>query len=354
MLKKLFLLFVLLIAMVLAAAWYLFDYHERQLSVSLPIEESTVINVNPGTSFQQLMRRFESKGWVSNADFMRLYIRLHPEITSIRAGEYAIEPGSSLLDVIGKMNRGEVIAHRFTIIEGHTFRQLMSALQADDRLQFTLEGKTEQEIMEAITGDPDLPAEGMFLAETYQFIRGATDVEILRRAYRDLQAFLEGQWMNRDESLPYKSPYEAIIMASIIERETGVPEERSKIAGVFVRRLNIGMRLQTDPTVIYGMGDRFQGRITRADLQRPTPWNTYTIDGLPPTPISMVGREAIVAAFNPLEGNALYFVARGDGTHHFSATLREHNNAVNRYQRNRRPDYRSSPAPTPAPANSAQ
>lgn len=345
MLKKLFLFLLLTSIITIAGAWYLFDQHERQLYAPLPIEETTIVNVTQGTSFQQLMRRFEADGWLKQSDFMRLYSRLYPEMTAIRAGEYAIAPGSSLVDVIEQLNRGDVIAHRFTIIEGHTFRQMIAALHADERIEATLTDKSETEIMKIISDDEALPAEGMFLAETYQFIRGATDVDILRRAYRDLQRFLESQWMSRDESLPYQSPYEAIIMASIIERETGVASERSTIAGVFVRRLNIGMRLQTDPTVIYGMGDRYEGRITRADLQRPTPWNTYTIDGLPPTPISMVGREAIVAAFNPLDGDALYFVARGDGTHHFSATLREHNNAVNRYQRNRRSDYRSSPPP---------
>ncbi|KDE40033.1 protein YceG like [Nitrincola lacisaponensis] len=345
MLKKIVLLFLLTLVLAAAAAWYLFTDMERQLHEPLPLEETAVILVAPGTSFQQLMRRFERDGWLKQADFMRLYSRLYPEITAIRAGEYGIAPGSSLMDVVQQMNRGEVIAHRFTLIEGHTFRQVLAALHADDRIQPTLKDKTEAEIMALIAGDADQPAEGMFLAETYQFNRGASDVDLLRRAHQDLQAFLEAQWQARDESLPYKSAYEALIMASIIERETGVPDERSRIAGVFVRRLNIGMRLQTDPTVIYGMGERYTGRITRADLQRPTPWNTYTIDGLPPTPIAMVGREAIVAAFSPLEGDELYFVARGDGTHHFSRTLREHNNAVNRYQRNRRSDYRSSPAP---------
>lgn len=344
MLKKLFLLLVLMLSFTIAAAWFVFDHHERQLNDPLPLDEVTVITVTQGTSFQQLMRQFEGKGWLLQADFMRLYTRLHPEITAIRAGEYAIQPGSSVMNVIQQMNRGDVIAHRFTLIEGHTYRQLMAALHADDRIESRLEGKSESDVMELIAGDADLPAEGMFLAETYQFNRGATDIDILRRAYRDLQAFLETQWQVKDENLPYKSAYEALIMASIIERETGVPDERSRISGVFVRRLNIGMRLQTDPTVIYGMGERYTGRITRADLQRPTPWNTYTINGLPPTPIAMVGREAIVAALNPLDGNELYFVARGDGTHHFSRTLREHNNAVNRYQRNRRSDYRSSPA----------
>lgn len=345
MLKKIVLLFLLTLVLAAAAAWYLFTDMERRLHEPLPLEETAVILVAPGTSFQQLMRRFERDGWLQQADFMRLYSRLYPEITAIRAGEYGIAPGSSLMDVVQQMNRGDVIAHRFTLIEGHTFRQVLAALHADDRIQPLLKDKTEAEIMTLIAGDADLPAEGMFLAETYQFNRGASDVDLLRRAHQDLQAFLEAQWQARDESLPYKSAYEALIMASIIERETGVPDERSRIAGVFVRRLNIGMRLQTDPTVIYGMGERYTGRITRADLQRPTPWNTYTIDGLPPTPIAMVGREAIVAAFSPLEGDELYFVARGDGTHHFSRTLREHNNAVNRYQRNRRSDYRSSPAP---------
>lgn len=348
MLKKLIFVFVLLLAVGLTAAWYVFDQHEKQLHEPLPINEMVLINLEQGTSFQQLMRRFEANGWLKRADFMRLYTRLYPDITAIRAGEYAILPGRSLIEVIQQMNEGDVVAHHFTLIEGNTFKQVMSALQQDDRIVSTLADKTEAEVMEIIAGDSDLAAEGLFLAETYQFNRGATDEDILRRAYRDLKRFLEEQWQAKVDGLPYSSSYEALIMASIIERETGVPHERSQIAGVFVRRLNIGMRLQTDPTVIYGMGDRYEGRITRADLQRPTPWNTYTIDGLPPTPIAMVGREAIIAALSPEDGKELYFVARGDGTHHFSRTLREHNNAVNRYQRNRRSDYRSSPAPSNA------
>ena len=344
MLKK-FLLFVLVsIALVLAAAWYVYDDFQKGLHQPLPIESEQVITVPAGSSFQQVMRRFEASGWIKNADLLRLYTRMHPQITAIRAGEYAIKPGSSLLDVIDQMNRGDVIRYYFTLIEGHTFNQIRAGLEADERIESTLSGLSETEIMAMLGAEADQPAEGLFLAETYQFQRGAKDIDILRRAHNDLNAFLEQQWQARDESLPYNNAYEALIMASIIEKETGVPDERSRIAGVFVRRLNIGMRLQTDPTVIYGMGDRYEGRIRRSDLQQPTPWNTYTIDGLPPTPIAMVGREAIVAAFSPLEGNELYFVARGDGTHHFSATLREHNNAVNRYQRNRRSDYRSSPA----------
>ncbi|KGK42265.1 hypothetical protein LH51_08455 [Nitrincola sp. A-D6] len=343
MLKKLALLFLLSMALVVAAAWYVYDDFEKSLHQPLPLDAQQVISVPAGSSFQQVMRRFEASGWIKNADLLRLYTRMHPQITAIRAGEYAIDPGSSLLDVIDKMNRGDVVRYYFTLIEGYTFKQLLAGLAADERIESTLAESSEAEIMAMLGAETAQPAEGMFLAETYQFQRGAKDIDILRRAHNDLTVFLEQEWQARDESLPYDNAYEALIMASIIEKETGVPDERSRIAGVFVRRLNIGMRLQTDPTVIYGMGDRYKGRIRRSDLQQPSPWNTYTIDGLPPTPIALVGREAIVAALNPLEGDELYFVARGDGTHHFSRSLREHNNAVNRYQRNRRSDYRSSP-----------
>ena len=177
-----------------------------------------------------------------------------------------------------------------------------------------------------------------------------SDEDLLKQANARLEAVLAEEWDKRAEGLPYREPYDALIMASLIEKETGVPEERGEIAGVFVRRLRIGMRLQTDPTVIYGMGERYNGRITRNDLREPTPYNTYTIDGMPPTPIALVGREAIRAALNPVAGSSLYFVARGDGSHVFSNTLEQHNRAVREYQIKRRADYRSSPAPV-APNN---
>jgi UPF0755 protein len=177
-----------------------------------------------------------------------------------------------------------------------------------------------------------------------------SDLDLLKQAHARLEQVLAEEWAQRAEGLPYREPYDALIMASMIEKETGVPEERGEIAGVFVRRLRIGMRLQTDPTVIYGMGERYNGRITRADLREPTAYNTYTIDGMPPTPIALVGREAINAALNPVDGRSLYFVARGDGSHVFSSTLEQHNRAVREYQIKRRADYRSSPAPV-APNN---
>ncbi|MFO6266438.1 endolytic transglycosylase MltG, partial [Pseudomonas aeruginosa] len=186
--------------------------------------------------------------------------------------------------------------------------------------------------------------------DTYRYTRGMRDIDILRKAYQRMQTILAKEWDGRSQDLPYRDAYQALIMASLVEKETGVPEERSQIAGVFVRRLQRGMLLQTDPTVIYGMGERYNGKITRADLREPTPYNTYVVPGMPPTPIALAGREAIRAALHPAEGETLYFVARGDGSHVFSSSLDEHNKAVREYQLKRRSDYRSSPAPiTPPP-----
>jgi len=195
-------------------------------------------------------------------------------------------------------------------------------------------------------GHPGVFPEGRFFPDTYKYVKGMTDEQLLEQAFTRLDAVLAEAWKTRATGLPYSDPYQALIMASLIEKETGVPEERSEIAGVFVRRLAAGMLLQTDPTVIYGMGERYTGRITRADLREPSPYNTYLNPGLPPTPIALVGREAIRAALNPADGNSLYFVAKGDGSHVFSNDIDAHNQAVRQYQLKRRADYRSSPAAT--------
>ncbi len=208
---------------------------------------------------------------------------------------------------------------------------------------------TDDRIMEAM-GAKGAHPEGRFFPDTYLFTSSETDLDLLRRAFERMEEVLAAEWQAKAENLPYDSPYDALIMASIVERETGAVHEREEVAGVFVRRLEKGMRLQTDPTVIYGMGEKYQGRITRKDLRTHTDYNTYRIDGLPPTPIALPGREAIHAALNPAEGDTLYFVARGDGTHKFSKTLAEHQKAVRAFQLNRRSDYRSSPAPSPAPS----
>lgn len=342
MIKKLLLLLTLLVVLVAALGWGGYQMHQEKMSARLPIEQSRQLHVDAGTWYRKFAQQLSDEGLIDNPLWLRLEARLNPSVTAIKAGEYQIEPGMSVRDLLDRVVAGETISYSFTLVEGMTFKQLRQRLLADDRLEHTLDALDEKALLKELNSD--LPAlEGLFLAETYQFERGTSDVDLLQRAYADLQEVLAEAWESRKPELPYDTAYDALIMASIIEKETGVPRERPQIAGVFVRRLERGMRLQTDPTVIYGMGDRYQGNITRADLRRPTPWNTYVINGLPPTPIALVGREAIEAAMNPAPGKALYFVAKGDGTHQFSNTLREHNNAVRRYQLSRRSDYRSSP-----------
>ncbi|HEX8595235.1 MAG TPA: endolytic transglycosylase MltG, partial [Pseudomonas sp.] len=233
------------------------------------------------------------------------------------------------------------------LVEGWNFRQVRAALAKQPKLEQALTGLSDNELM-AKLGHPDVYPEGRFFPDTYRYVRGMTDVELLKQAYNRLDEVLDEEWAKRAADVPYTDPYQALIMASLVEKETGVPQERGQIAGVFVRRLRLGMLLQTDPTVIYGLGERYNGKLTRAHLKEATPYNTYVIAGLPPTPISLVGREAIHAALNPVSGSSLYFVARGDGSHVFSADLDAHNAAVREFQLKRRADYRSSPSPVPA------
>jgi len=236
------------------------------------------------------------------------------------------------------------VQYNLTLVEGWTFRQVRAAVAKHEKIKHTLDGLSDAEVMDKL-GHTGVFPEGRFFPDTYRFVRGMTDVELLQQAYMRLDEVLAKEWAERSTDLPYRDPYQALIMASLVEKETGIPQERGQIAGVFVRRMRLGMMLQTDPTVIYGMGERYNGKITRADLREPTPYNTYTMTGLPPTPIAMVGREAIHAALNPSNGTSLYFVARGDGSHVFSDDLDDHNSAVREFQLKRRSDYRSSPAP---------
>jgi UPF0755 protein len=241
-----------------------------------------------------------------------------------------------------------MVQYSLTLVEGWNFRQVRAALAKDEKLEQTLNGLSDSQVMDKL-GHSGIFPEGRFFPDTYRFVRGMTDADLLKKAYDRLDEVLAKEWNQRAADVPYTEPYQALIMASLVEKETGVPQERGQIAGVFVRRMEMGMLLQTDPTVIYGLGDRYNGKLTRAHLKEPTPYNTYMIAGLPPTPIAMVGREAIHAALNPADGNSLYFVARGDGSHVFSDDLDAHNNAVREFQINRRADYRSSPAPTVTP-----
>ncbi len=349
--KLLVLLLTVSLLAVIALGLFAWKQHaalEQPLAVA---DEPLLLDVRPGDTPSGVFQRLEADGVLEDAFWLRLYWRLNLSGQSLHTGEYRLAPGMTARDMIGLWQRGEVVQYSLTLVEGWNFRQLRSALQNQPKLEQTLDGLSDADIMAKLDA-PDLHPEGRFFPDTYRFTRGTSDLDLLRRAFTRLEQVLEEEWQQRAQGLPYKDAYQALIMASIIEKETGVPEERGEISGVFVRRLARGMLLQTDPTVIYGMGEAYRGRITRNDLRTPTPYNTYTNAGLPPTPIAMVGREAIRAALHPVDGSSLYFVARGDGSHVFSDTLEQHNRAVREYQLKRRADYRSSPPPRQAPANS--
>lgn len=317
------------------------------LNKPVMLEEPLLFNVPQGSSFIEVVGRLESKGLVSDRLWLRLYGRLEPGQTRIKAGEYEFVDGMSPRDMIGAMVSGDTKHWYVQFIEGWTFKDMRAALARAERLEKVTGQWTTEQIMAAVGAEGEHP-EGRFFPDTYAFTSSESDLDLLKRAFNRMETVLAEEWAVREEGLPYDTPYEALIMASIVERETGAPHERDQVAGVFVRRLQKGMRLQTDPTVIYGMGDSYQGRIGRKDLRTYTPYNTYRINGLPPTPIALPGRESIHAALHPDKGDALYFVARGDGTHKFSRTLSEHQKAVREFQLNRREDYRSSPAPQDA------
>ena len=255
--------------------------------------------------------------------------------TRVRAGEYNIHPGLTADELLEKFVEGNAIQYKLAVIEGWSFRQMLMAIAENPIIESTLQGKSDAEIM-ALLGYPEQHPEGLFFPDTYRFPKGTSDVDFLKRAHQVMQNHLQREWTERDPELPLSSSYEALILASIIEKETGAGFERPLIAGVFVERLKRNMRLQTDPTIIYGLGEQYDGDIRFRDLKKDTPYNTYLHAGLTPTPIALPGLLAIRAALHPAPTDALYFVSKGDGTHQFSATLEQHNAAVARYQLNKR------------------
>jgi len=319
------------------------------LEQSLNLTQEQLLDVPTGATPTGTFNRMEADGTLRDAFWLRLYWRFNLAGVQLHSGEYRLTPGMNVRTLLGLWQRGEVVQYSLTLVEGWNFRQVRAALAKNEKLQQTLTGLSDSEVMTRL-GHKDVFPEGRFFPDTYRFVRGMTDAELLEKAYDRLQNVLAQEWEKRSADAPYTDPYQALIMASLVEKETGVPQERGQIAGVFVRRMQLGMLLQTDPTVIYGLGERYTGKLTRAHLREANPYNTYLNAGLPPTPIAMVGREAIHAALNPVEGKSLYFVARGDGSHVFSDDLDAHNNAVREFQLKRRADYRSSPAPTQAPA----
>jgi len=327
------------------SAWKLHSALEQPLNLT----QEQLLDVPAGATPTGTFNRLESEGLLKDAFWLRLYWRFNLAGVPLHSGEYRITPGMDVRALLSLWQRGEVVQYSLTLVEGWNFRQVRAALAKNEKLQQTLAGLSDSEVMTKL-GHKGVFAEGRFFPDTYRFVRGMTDAELLEKAYDRLDSVLAQEWQKRSPDAPYTEPYQALIMASLVEKETGVPQERGQIAGVFVRRMQQGMLLQTDPTVIYGLGERYTGKLTRAHLREANPYNTYMNAGLPPTPIAMVGREAIHAALNPVAGNSLYFVARGDGSHVFSDDLDSHNNAVREFQLKRRADYRSSPAPATAPA----
>lgn len=316
----------LLFLLVLARAYSFHSHVEGPLL----LQSAQVLQVDKGTSLTRVLLDLEAQGILQGARDVLLYARFTDFATRMQAGEYELVAGLTARGLLELLASGKVIHHQVSIIEGWTLQQALQAIQAHPAITSTLPPGDPQALQQAFATE-QYP-EGLVFPDTYNFTRGTTDIELLQRARRAMEQTLALSWAGREVGLPYGSPYEALILASIIEKETGLREEQRQIAGVFVRRLRLDMRLQTDPTVIYGLGERFDGNITRAHLQEDTPWNTYTRDGLPVTPIALPGLGAIEASMHPLEGDTLYFVARGDGSHYFSATLEEHNQAVRQYQ----------------------
>lgn len=328
------------IAIFASSAKYLKHQWQRPLNVE---SDGYHLVIGPGQTLRSVVARLEADGIYRNGWMLSRYGRWTGLDQQIKRGEYLVPPGTTPVALLRLLQQGKVISYQVTLPEGITLLKALKILAEHPQLEHELTGVNDTRL-KALT-NPRATAEGLFFPDSYQFERGASDLEILSRAYAAMAQVLEEEWQGREDELPYANEYEALIMASIVERETGQPEEREEIAGVFVRRMNKGMRLQTDPTVIYGLGETFDGNLRRAHLRDDAnPYNTYRHKGLPPSPIALPGRAAIHAALHPKDGATLYFVARGDGGHYFSENLAEHQEAVRKYQLQRRQDYRSSPA----------
>lgn len=288
--------------------------------------------IEPGTTPRGVARDVVAAGVQTDARLLYAWFRFSGQDRAIKAGNYEIPPGTTPIGLLRKLARGEEALRALTLVEGWNWHQVRQALAREDQLRPDSAQLTDEALM-AQLGRPGVAPEGRFFPDTYTYAKGSSDIALLSRALHAMDRRLDAAWAQRAADTPLKSADQALILASIVEKETGKPSDRGQIAGVFTNRLRAGMLLQTDPTVIYGLGEKFDGNLRRRDLQADTPWNTYTRAGLPPTPIAMPGKAALLAAVQPDATRALYFVAKGDGTSHFSASLDEHNRAVNRFQR---------------------
>jgi UPF0755 protein len=322
---------ILLPLLVIATAAGVTAVVHQALTYRVELREPVILEVKSGATFRQIARDLNQRELIIYPEVIEFYVRVRGYAGQLQAGEYQLSGEVSVLEILGQLREGAVTHHSVTLIEGETLKQWLSVLHQHPKVKKTLSFDDLDPLRVAI-GEDRANLEGLFFPDTYRFRTDDTDLEVLQRAYRAMGEHLNSAWSERAEDLPYEDPYALLIMASIVEKETGVPEERPRIAGVFVSRLRKRMRLQTDPTVIYGIGDAFDGDIKRVHLRTDTPYNTYTRRGLPPTPIAMVGRAALDAAANPDVTGELFFVSRGDGTHVFSTTLAAHNAAVRKYQ----------------------
>lgn len=315
--------------------WFFAGYGTYSSSNMNLGKEAVIYQVKAGSSVKTIARDLAEKNLLSSPMFFQLFARLNGKASKIQRGVYEIKPGMTPEQFLDAIANGKVVSFAFTIIEGWNIRQLMDELSKEDKIIHTV--RTGQDVTKKL-GIAGRHPEGLLMPDTYFFSPGSTDMDFIRKAYAAMDTYLKAKWPGRDKNLPFESPYQALIMASIVEKETGVVDERPAIAGVFIRRLQKGMRLQTDPTVIYGLGEKYDGNLRRQDLLSDTVYNTYTRQGLPPTPIAMPSRAAIDAALHPAKGSALYFVAsgKGDGRHVFSDTLEQHNKAVRDYLIERR------------------
>jgi UPF0755 protein len=326
--KKVVLLLPLFLIMLMMVAWVYWSL-QRQLDLG---DKGYTLQVERGQNYSQILEKMNQDGVVKNLFLAKLYLKVSKN-KPLQMGTYLFKEPTSLVKLLRQLTNGDgLMMAKITVIEGTTFKQLLAQLATDERIKHTLKDKTPQEVLQSLELTETHP-EGLFAPDTYIFSLNETDVKVLNHLYQQQQKILQQAWQTRADNLPYKTPYEALIMASIVEKETGAAVERPQIAGVFIKRLQLGMRLQTDPTVIYGLGDNYDGNIRKADLLAYTPYNTYKINGLPPTPIALPSQAAIKAALNPLINDNIYFVAKGDGSgmHNFSANLAQHNQAVADY-----------------------
>ncbi len=313
----------------------LLTYTNYQIKQPLNVSKTQLFTVTDGTSFHRFSKVLTNNGWLESRFWLRNYVRLNPELANIKAGTYQIEKNTTLLSLLEQLVAGKEHQFSVTFIEGSTFKQWLVLLNNTDNLVHHLNKNSVAEIAEKLAINHQNP-EGLFYPDTYAFTANTSDIDILKRAQKKMSREITTAWQSRHEGLPYKDKYQALIMASIIEKESGRHAEHGIISSVFINRLNKKMRLQTDPTVIYGLGERYKGDITYRHLREKTAYNTYRINGLPPTPIAMAGKSALHAALNPLATDYLYFVSNGEGKHIFSTNLKDHNAAVSKYQLSRK------------------